>query len=53
MMHIIIYGANSHTNIVCCRSKSNLKRHFSIINSLWLVTNNSKECVLHWTMCWL
>lgn len=26
MMHIITYRSNSHTNIVCCRFKSNLKR---------------------------
>lgn len=28
MMHIIDYRSNSHTNIVCCRLKSHLKKPF-------------------------
>lgn len=41
MMHIIIYRSNRHTNTVCCRCKSNLKNHCSIVDPLWLVTNTS------------
>lgn len=37
-MHIIIYRSNSHTNIVCCRFKSNLKR--PLLNSQFSVACN-------------
>lgn len=37
-MHIIIYRSNSHTNTVCCRFKSYLKRPF--FNSQFSVARN-------------
>lgn len=38
MMHIIIYRPNRHTNIVCSRCKSNLKR--PLFNSQFSVACN-------------
>lgn len=56
MMHIFIDRSNSHTNIVCCRFRSNLKRpffnsHFSVAFTSLL--EDGKDYVLHWTSCWL
>lgn len=56
MMHIIIYRSNSHTNIACCKFNSNLKplfdSQFSVAHNTSLL-EDSKECVLHRTLCWL
>lgn len=38
MMHMIIYRSNSHTNTVCCRCRSNLKR--PLFNSPFSVAGN-------------
>lgn len=40
MMYIIIYRSNSHTNIVCCRLKSNVKR--PLFNSQFSVACNKR-----------
>lgn len=43
MMHIVIYRSNGHTNIVCCKLKSNLKR--PLRNSQFSVACNGRFAI--------